>query len=269
MDFVTPDSLKRCMNLIFIRPDEKEYKNRIDLMIDMSRKQVLSEKFIKMSDYVSNYFSLGIEKVGIKNLLWYFEKVMELAPNADIISVGSGNGVVEQIIDDKFKCDVICIDPFSNKFIPAPAEFVKPSTFDNVDDYLDKTPIISDKKLILFLNWPYNEFTKEDGSMTEYEYDYDSIVKLKPNHIIVVYDPSGSAGSHLLTNWMNKKCNVPIINSPFLKDVKKEDIKLSGYNYIGNTMHTGIETFCNSKIYARIMWLSRNPIDTVYDFPTI
>ncbi len=139
------DKLRELMANCALNVDNKIINDTIDAITDRKIDEIDKNN-------VSNYFSLGVQKIGIKNVLWCFKRIIKKIPNADIISIGSGNGVIEKIIDDKFGCNIICIEPHFNKFISAPDKFTKNPTFTTIDEYLDKK---SDKKLILFINWAY------------------------------------------------------------------------------------------------------------------
>lgn len=216
---------------------------------------------------VSNYFSCGVQKIGIKNVLWCFKRVIKKTPNVDIISLGSGNGVIEKIIDDNFGCNIICVEPHFNEFIPAPDKFTKKPAFKTIDEYLDTK---SDKKIILFINWAYiSVFNPELATCEIHNYDYGAIIKLNPDHIISIYDPTGSAGSMLFTTWANKKCGVPSLpDSWFHIDIGKKYMRVPGYHYVGQIIHKA-KDYMDTEIYARLIWLSRDPFNSVYDFPIV
>lgn len=226
---------------------------------------------------VSNYFSSGVKKIGIKNVLWCFKRVIKKNPGADIVSLGSGNGVIEKIIDDTFGCDIICIDPHFNEFLVAPIKFTKKPAFKTINEYNSHRDENgqSNKKLVLFINWTFISLelamavNPKLATCEMYNYDYGAIAKTKPNHVISIYDPTGAAGSKVFTAWANKKCSVPSLSDSWLLDnIDKKDIHLPGYHYVGQILHTGEDMF-GAELYARLIWLSRDPFNSVYDFPLV
>lgn len=58
----------------------------------------------------SDYYSNGLLFLGFDIMAKYFENVLRTQPNLPIISVGSGNSVAEQELENKFGVKIICID---------------------------------------------------------------------------------------------------------------------------------------------------------------
>ncbi len=73
----------------------------------------------------------------------------------------------------------------------------------------------------------------------------------------------------LFTTWANKKCGVPSLpDSWFHKDIDIEHMHVPGYHYIGQMIHKDRD-FMDTELYARLIWLSRDPFNSVYDFPVV
>ncbi len=221
---------------------------------------------------VSSYISVGTNDLGIDNVMWYFQTLLEKFPKSNIVSLGSGNGVVERILCKRLDRNIVCIDSEFNKFIFAPEKFTKLPNFNTVDDYLQSDEK-SNENMVLFINWPEPSMGFDVTKGDTLPYDYEAVMKLKPEHIIIVYDPSGASGSTLFINWIEKKCGVPPVPSigiPFIDNVEKEKIALDGYHYVKRTMKKG-KDILNSPwpTYNQILWLSRNKMEDVHDdFPT-
>lgn len=257
---------------------------------------------------ISHYLSGGMV-IGIDNLMWYFKTLLEKFPKSNMVSVGSGNGVVERIICEKLNCNIVCIDPKFNLFLTAPENFTRKPDFATVDEYLHLVPLENSKKepakskeeptkdepvnkehaksepefpkdseigaknednTVLFMNWP-----EPDNTENTCHWDYDTIVKLKPSHVILVYESSGSSGSVKLINWIKKNCGVPIKTESgmeFMKCAEHENEKVKvefpGYHYVGSSTKEGKDRVYGWPLYTQILWLSREKMEDIpSDFP--
>jgi hypothetical protein len=144
--------------------------------------------------------STGVNFLGIPLILSYIESVLDRFPNYKnkIISIGSGGGYIEFVIDKILKTDIICIDPDPLSYITDKTIYKQPNykTIYDEDFNIDKYK----GKCIIFLNWPTPE--QNNG------YDIDSILKLDPICIIPIvecgiYRGSGSIGFHDFLNYNN------------------------------------------------------------------
>jgi len=124
-----------------------------------------------------------------------------------IISVGSGNGYFEYLINKIFNINIICIDPTPNNFLSKnDGPFIQPN-YETVDSLLLENN--SKEDCLLILNWVTND---EDGN-----YDVEAIKKLNPIGIFIIYEQTGIAGSELFHQIrpLNKgnMLELPILNS--------------------------------------------------------
>jgi hypothetical protein len=100
-----------------------------------------------------------------------------------IISVGSGYADTEFSFIKRNNKEIICVDPYPFSHGNFGNVLVKPK-YDYVDDLIKNEPdVIGNCHLLLI--WPLPN---------ESIYDLESIEKLKPLSIIIIYDPSGSSG---------------------------------------------------------------------------
>jgi len=244
---------------------------------------------------ISHYLSGGMV-VGIDNLMWYFKTLLEKFPKSNMVSVGSGNGVVERIICEKLNCNIVCIDPKFNSFLTAPENFTRKPDFATVDEYLHLVPLAkldfgsddepaksepefpkdseigakNEDNTVLFMNWP-----EPDNTENNHHWDYDTIVKLKPSHIILVYESSGSSGSVKLINWIKKNCGVPIKTESGMEfmefaehENEKVKVEFPGYHYVGSSTKEGKDRVYGWPLYTQILWLSREKMEDIPpDFP--
>lgn len=133
-----------------------------------------------------DYCNKAIRSFGIDVFYDIFKKVNEKY-NLPIISVGSGNGAFEHILNNNLNINIICIDPdplkYNSNLLKTP--FMEPK-YKTVDD-----DVISLYKnnCVLLLNW---------CDPNDSDYDYLSIIKLNPVCIISIYEVfdegNGAAG---------------------------------------------------------------------------
>ena len=55
-------------------------------------------------------YSAGVLILGKENVYEYIKNILMIS-KLQIVSIGSGNGVIESEIEEKFKINIICIDP--------------------------------------------------------------------------------------------------------------------------------------------------------------
>jgi hypothetical protein len=113
-----------------------------------------------------------------------------------IISVGSGNGYFEYLLEKIFGIKIICIDPNPNLFLKKQDGPFKVPEYPTVDDFLVEN--ISEDCLLI-LNWP-NPDTIPNNNKSKDNYDVEAIKKLKPIGIFIIYEETGIAGSESFHN---------------------------------------------------------------------
>ncbi len=164
----------------------------------------------------SKCLNKGIKYLGQNLFFQYWEEFTNLN-NYEIISVGSGNGTVEKHLENKYNQFITCVDPDPHSFqksttmpMPMPMHTPMPMLMHtpmpmhmpvHMPDYPTCEQLISNNKNAvnncnLFLNWP----TPND----KYRYDMNAVKDLKPKAIFAVLETSGSAGSDIFLQWLNK-----------------------------------------------------------------
>ncbi len=154
----------------------------------------------------------GIKAFGHQNVLLhlnsFYNFYAELHPDIPIISIGSGNGIIEFMTkQNNSKINWICIDIDSNPInFPTHASQHMNQPFMKVDYNSVDQLIINDisiiGKCILFLNW-----CLPNDSI----YDFEAIIKLKPLAVFSIYElyenGPGAAGGEEFFNWMETNKN--------------------------------------------------------------
>lgn len=141
---------------------------------------------------ISN-ISTAINFLGIPSVVMYMEQILKKYPDHKnkIISIGSGGGYIEKLLDKLLGIDIICIDPEPLSYITDKTIYKYPKYSDVCDE---KFPLsIYEDNCILFINWSTPD--KTNG------YDIQSILRLKPICILTTvetgfYRGSGSIGFH-------------------------------------------------------------------------
>lgn len=144
----------------------------------------------------NKYFSLGVNDIGIATVKRYFKRLLKLS-NLPIVSIGSGSGVVELLLDQAFDVDIICVDPDPHSFSTAPEDMGKKPKYPLVSDLIKDQPTIVGNCILLLVWSPPNAST----------YDYDALVALCPNLVLWIGEPSGSAGGATMLKWL-QKCGI-------------------------------------------------------------
>ena len=63
-----------------------------------------------MTEINSHKYSTGVLVLGTENIYEYIGKLLSLS-ELPLVSIGSGNGVIEYNIEKKFSIKIICVDP--------------------------------------------------------------------------------------------------------------------------------------------------------------
>lgn len=110
------------------------------------------------------------------------------------ISVGSGTGQVEYLLDR----NIICVDPQPESYnkYPTDGKCIRPS-YAYVDDLIKANPDVVGKCTVLIV-WPL----ESKDQHAEQPYDMEAIDKLKPCHLLVIYEESGMSGSDSLYQFI-------------------------------------------------------------------
>jgi hypothetical protein len=171
--------------------------------------------------------STGINFLGIPIVVDYFKKVIRQFPRhkRNIISLGSGGGYIEKILDLLLDLDIICVDPDPLSFIPDKNIYKSPK-YQTIND--DDFPTDKYKNnCILFINWSSPE--QFNG------YDIEAIIKLNPECIITitetgVYRGSGSLGFHAFLSF-NRIITEGLYNNKLDECSEPERIDFSEHRY--------------------------------------
>lgn len=133
------------------------------------------------------------EFITFEKLETIFKATIELYPNLPIISVGSGNGIVEYGLDLILKTNIICVDPNPLSWCKEKKIYKEP-----MYSYITEIPDEYINNCIVFINW---SFPSENG-----EYDIESIKLLKPKSIITIVETGvyRGAGSLKLHYFLSK-----------------------------------------------------------------
>jgi hypothetical protein len=149
---------------------------------------------------LNKFFNIGIKSYGYQNIINIIKDFNDHY-NLNIISMGSGTGIIEYLSTLNNNINWICIDIDNNPidFPSTSKEFIqKPFMkidYNSCQELIKNNPSIVGN-CILFLNWCLpNDST----------YDYDAIIQLKPIGILSIYeifnDISGAAGGEMFFNW--------------------------------------------------------------------
>lgn len=149
---------------------------------------------------IFNYLSNGLQALGVEKAYEFIDIAVKLNPNSKIVSIGSGNGYFESLVEQKFKIEIICVEPRPNKFNPIPKMNKQPDYQYTVDLVMKRT--IND--CILLLNWCDPGYS---------EYDYEAIILLQPKIIIWIGETNmGSAGGYRFHDWLKHNDTYKTIN---------------------------------------------------------
>jgi hypothetical protein len=157
----------------------------------------------------------------------YLENLNEPLP---IVSIGSGNGVAEHMIQNHFKQHrIICVDPNPTSCTPFPTngtKFIQPH-YALTQDLVTAEPEIVNQCIVVFI-WPNP--TGDDNVA----YDIEAIALLQPKAVFVVYDYTGSSGSASLIRWIDSlfpKLNLKFRNHMWLDASPEDDSSKPRYNH--------------------------------------
>jgi len=126
-----------------------------------------------------------------------FEVALKANPDGEIISVGSGFGVTEKVLEDRFKKTIITIDPLEEEFQkPEDMSMAKLPMYKNARAYHDEQ---KQSDVTMILDWPSPNYAT---------YGVEAIALLKPAVLLVRYASCGAAGSSRLQGFLGS-CGCP------------------------------------------------------------
>lgn len=160
--------------------------------------------------------------------------VQSLQLDKTVVSVGSGNGVMEALAREfsvaagkQNTPEIIAVDPFPNQYCPASAEVwnnfsVKPVYGTVSELLLTRSALVG--RCVLWLLWPPYFL----------EFDVEALVLLQPTHVVVLTDLMGTACSPAFNRWLSVKCGVP---------ARWKNLNLSGASHL-SVRECGVRSFC-------------------------
>jgi hypothetical protein len=158
--------------------------------------------------------------------LVYVEKK---TPKVQFLSVGSGLGIREALLQQYIHRQIVCIDPRPKSFQTNETKLaeIKPH-FPTVQDWKhDSKEIGNPVAVLLFHPYPTEDLYPEAG------YDYEAIQLLKPQWVHIMVAP-GNSGSQHLWKWIDhNKCH-PARNYRLMQEKKLAfpDPKLQALVYL-------------------------------------
>ena len=176
-------------------------------------------------DTMLKYLNIALKSIGIDKCLNLFSRFLESFPiTLPIISVGSGNAYFEFLISHMHKREITCVDPTPRSFrINARTNshhtvFIEPK-FSTVDQLISSNNHNQYNNCLLILNWP-NPQNKNGQIM----YDFDAIIKLKPNGFFIIFDSNGLSGSNKMIQLLRSIKNTINFNTELsYKLLEKEE----------------------------------------------
>lgn len=131
--------------------------------------------------------------VCINNLLDF----LNLHSTLPVISVGSGNAILEDICSKLYKIKIFCVDPDPTSY-KGEKIFLQPD-YPYVDNLIcEHENFIGN--CVLIINW----------ATPELNYDFEAIEKLQPIAFWVLYDENGNAGGEKFHNFIKSESNYNI-----------------------------------------------------------
>lgn len=198
--------------------------------------------------------SIGICALGMDVVYAYFRAMGDIT----MISVGSGNGVAEKMIEGATKRKIVCVDPDPFDFIDVPEnmrnEICVLPMYPRIEEYLLANPSMM-RECALFINWPRPGIVGGGAG-----YDIAAIASAQPKYVIIICETSGTAGSQSLLQWLGR-CGVPFNMISHDDNVIAPDMPpyiLSGTYTVLSKDQFGFNT------YIRIVALNRIDVEPLH-----
>lgn len=215
------------------------------------------------------YLSGGVREIGIETIQQMTKAIKDAEKdNSKLvwISVGSGNAIVEKMLEDYLDIEIITVDPNPNVFMEIPESFKekhknKGKHFSLVEELIEKQPEIKGN-CVLILNW-----TAENESI----YDIEAIKNLLPLYICSICEVStGIAAGGEFHKWFlnavinrQRKDIFEILNSwcyrPALDIREPQHVYYvpAKYNWECGTFKFGVDSF-NMEVVLVAMVLQKS-----------
>lgn len=128
-----------------------------------------------------------------------FEAALALHTGApDVVSIGSGFGVTERMLEQKFSRKIVTVDAQIEEFCkPDDMTTAKMPEYKSAAEY--KNSADPDVATIMILDWP---------NPNDVSYGVDAIELLKPATLVIRYASCGAAGSERLQSFLGS-CGCP------------------------------------------------------------
>lgn len=195
-------------------------------------------------------YSTGVLLLGPENVHEYFRNLVHVS-KFPIISVGSGNGVIERELEAAFGIRIVCVDPTPLSW-SLPSTDYRPPDFANMADLATHRPDLVGR-CNLFINWAY----------PTHAYDMEAVMLMQPRNMITICDvgPMRGAGGRMFHSWM-QHCGVTTVGGVQEGSAASHHqhmpnfTELPVYNYVFRTWtnyaspHGLVELSC--------IWLSRD-----------
>lgn len=147
-----------------------------------------------------------IKYFGLDIMCKLSRRIADIGRDDPIISIGSGQGIIEGFMHYMTGVNIICIDPNPSSYQKIPEQDLTHSRvasvvgrmrtlplFRNIKHYIDSSEEL--QNITLMINWP------SPGQIVPW--DINAIKLLKPKNIVVLFDMFGVAGSYELTTWLS------------------------------------------------------------------
>jgi hypothetical protein len=166
--------------------------------------------------YPQKVMDPGVASLGWDIVLRMADIVRNEAPDNKWVSMLSGNGCLEQLLDAFWGSDtkITCIDPNPDPNEFRPAEYYVPPAYATVQEFADANPL--EQNLTVLLNWVHRN--RDD--------DVKALQVLLPQHVIVITGQGYSQEPKRMIEYLEK--NKPSITFPFRKraELVKDQFRL-------------------------------------------
>lgn len=188
-------------------------------------------------------YSTGVLLLGPENVHEYIRNVCVVS-KLPIISVGSGNGVIERELESAFGIQIICVDPTPLSWSMEHAKYRAPD-FATVEDLVSQHPELIDQCNV-FINWAF----------PTHSYDMEAVHLLRPRNVVTITDvgPLRGAGGRFFHTWMST-CGVTTAGTLDTRSLN-QTVTYTPYNYVFRTW-TPYSSPCG-RVELSIIWLSRD-----------